>query len=496
MKYERSGQAVTDMAVWMLNQGLSVTSSQDPNTGVYVKVKPDKSKLQVIADASLRNDSIHWTPLNFILLSLEHVKPLLRLPGNTYFFAFDISNFYHGFILPDLFHELFPIVMIISRPGNTPIIFRCLRCTFGDKFSPVLTHQCLCHILGIPSTVYRKGVDPKPHISPHLDPSSDVSGAYIDDNLDASKDFEECERRYLDKRRRIREFGFSVKPSSVEEGVLDLEIAGRRYSGFDSHPFIANTKKNTIRSIALVIRMILAPSLHISFIRSMIGSLTYASSHHKKALPFLASINRFAEAEQEFICLPHNVKRDTILALQLCLLPWSLDSEIRWSGVSGPHNLIIVDASREDGFVGMITADSESATVATIPIPCKFLDSQQSAELFGLYLALKKGEVLFGPEFGVLADSASAISSVSNIKMSSSPRTRNDLMKKFVRWSFCRNLRVSIAWVETDLNLADTPIRTPVRPIGHFMPFDIKKVEESFRLHHPKFLDAHNFFQK
>jgi hypothetical protein len=106
---------VCDMADWMVHEGLASYTEDQPNTTVFVKVKPDGSKLQVIADASLRNKSIPFDPKNFVLFSPEHAKPVMREPGPTFIWTFDISNFFHAFVLPQWFHENIPVILRIPE---------------------------------------------------------------------------------------------------------------------------------------------------------------------------------------------------------------------------------------------------------------------------------------------------------------------------------------------------------------------------------------------
>jgi hypothetical protein len=156
-----------------------------------------------------------------------------------------------------------------------------------------------------------------------------------------------------------------------------------------------------------------------------------------------------------------------------------------------------VDAAVSDGFVGMFLFNGlDECWVASFKVPTKFNASQQSAELYGLFIALKRGEERFGMTFDVISDSASSISSVTSLKMSSSPKVRNNLIRKVVRWSFLRPLKVSIAWTDTKNNLADEPSRTPILPLNCFKPYPVADFRRFLSISQSSFLSANSYAQR
>jgi hypothetical protein len=490
-------QQISDMADWFIDQGLAVEVLESPNTGVYVKVKADGSKLQVIADASLRNRSMAYRPKSFVLFAPDHAKEILREPGDTHLFSFDASNFYYAFILPELFHELFPVVFKIPDRDGSCRYIRCLRACFGDTLSPVLTHQALSDIFGVPSTVYIKGLVPKPHPCPWLDSKTDVSACYIDDVIDMGKNLEVVRARYTNKRERVQRYQIPVKPGSIKEGVSDLEFAGKRYVGRKETPFIANTRKNTVKLVALAIRLTEQKYVSSDFLKSLLGSFAFGTVHHKKALPFLSEVNKLAIDGRRENVLSDGVIHDVMIALQLTILPWLPGSEIVWGGYRPGIPLVVVDASAADGLVGMFLFDGEDEVwVASFTVPKKFNNSQQSAELYGLFIALKRGEERFGKTFDVISDSASSISSVTNLKMVATPKERNNLVRKVVRWSYLRPLKVSISWTDTKNNLADDPSREPIYPLNAFKLFSVREFKQFLCKSDKFFLSANQYAQK
>jgi hypothetical protein len=491
-------EAIANMAEWFVDQGLAVIETCiPPNTAVYVKIKPDASKLQVIGDASLRNKSMSFKPKNFVLFSCEHAKPVLRADGDTFMCSFDVSNFYHGFVLPLVFHTMAPVVMRIPRRNGSSYNIRCLRTCFGDSISPVLTHQAISDVFGIPSTVYVKGLDPKPHPCPWLNSNTDVSALFIDDIIDMGKDRRAVHDRYLSKRNSVAKHEMPVKDKSVFEDVLELDYAGKRYSGRTSLPYIANTRKNTVKLIALTVQFITRRFVSADFLSSLLGSFAFGTVHHKKALPFLSEINKLAMEGSKAIPVKTNIIHDVLIALQLSILPWMPGSEIVWAGCRPGTPMVVVDASVADGLVGMFLFNgSDECWVASFKIPTKFNASQQSAELYGLFIALKRGEERFGMTFDVISDSASSISSVTSLKMSSSPKVRNNLIRKVVRWSFIRPLRVSIAWTDTKNNLADEPSRTPISPVNCFKPYPVADFRHFLSISQSFFLSANSYTQR
>jgi hypothetical protein len=494
----RFDQSVSDMADWFVEKGLATEElSVPPNTAVYVKIKPNGSKLQVIADASLRNKALPFKPLNFVLFSCEHAKPILRTEGPTHFFSFDASNFYHAFLLPQTFQEEMPVILrIIARDGSHRAL-RCLRATFGDSFSPVLTHQALSDLFQVPSTVYEKGRDSKPHPCPWLDNSKDLSVMYIDDLLEASKVLDDAHDRYLFRRSKVAERSIPVKPASIKENVSDIEFAGKRYSGAHGLSFIANTKENSIKLIALTIRLLSMKRIPSTFLKSYIGSLSFGCMHNKIALPYLSELNTLSESTKPDVFLQDSVRFDALLALQFAISPWSPESELRWIGFQDSLPSVVVDASVEHSLVGIfIFVKEKECWRGSFTIPKKFNSSQQMAELYGVFIALKKGEERLGPAFNLISDSISSINSVVRIKMSPSPKTRNTLIRKIVRWAYLKPLRVAVSWVDTDHNIADGPSREAVIPINNFSTFPLQKFTSHILTSKEFFLSSDQFIQR
>jgi hypothetical protein len=494
----RYDQSVSDMADWFVEKGLaSEELSVPPNTAVYVKIKPNGSKLQVIADASLRNKTLPFKPLNFVLFSCEHAKPILRSEGLTYFFSFDASNFYHAFVLPQTFQDEMPVILrIIARDGSHRAL-RCLRATFGDCFSPVLTHQSLSDLFEVPSTVYEKGREPKPHPCPWLDSSKDLSVMYIDDLLEASKVLNDAHDRYSFRRSKIADRSIPVKPTSVKEGVLDIEFAGKRYSGAHGLPFIANTKENSIKLIALTIQLLSPKRVSTTFLKSYIGSLSFGCMHNKVALPYLSELNSLSESEEPEVILKDSIRFDALLSLQLALSPWSPESELRWTGFQDSLPSVVVDASVEHALVGIfIFTSGRECWHGSFTIPKKFNSSQQMAELYGVFIALRKGEERLGPAFNLVSDSISSINSVVRIKMSPTPKARNTLIRKIVRWAYLKPLKVAVSWVDTDHNIADGPSRKAITPINNFSTFPLQKFTSYIQTSKAFFLSSDQFTQR
>jgi hypothetical protein len=496
-KKYKAQRPVSEMTDWLIQEGLAVeVFDETPNTAVYVKMKPDGSKLQIIADASLRNKCIPFKPKNFVLFSPEYAKPLLREPGPTFIFSFDVSNFYYAFILPSWFQENTPVILSIPGEKGGNRLIRCLRATFGDKISPVLTHQALSDVFGLPSTVYVKGVDPRPHPCPWLNEKEDVSGIYIDDIIEMSKSRERAEDRYTTKRGKVDKFDMPVKEKSIQEGSLDAEFAGKRYSGKDKKQFIANTQRNSAKLVALAMLTISQEKVSMGSLRSLVGSFAYGTCHHKKALPYLSGVNLRIEEGEGLMTLPEALKVDILCALFLSLLPWTPESEIRWSGYQPDLPLVVVDASFKDQMFGIFLFNKGECWVGSFSIPLKFADSQQTAELYGLTIAMKRGFERFGSQFNVVADSASSIASVTNLKMSSLPKVRNVLIRKVIRWSLMKNLKVSVSWTESEHNLADTPSRKMFNPINQFQKFPASEFSSYLSKSSKFFLSSHQYFQR
>jgi hypothetical protein len=194
--------------------------------------------------------------------------------------------------------------------------------------------------------------------------------------------------------------------------------------------------------------------------------------------------------------LPLSLKLDVLIALQISLSPWSPDSEMRWNGFQENIPVVVVDASVKDALVGIFLFHNKECWVGSFAIPVKFAASQQSAELYGVFIALKRGWERFGGVFNLVSDSASSVSSVTKFKMSSLPKARNNLIRKIVRWGFMRDMKISMSWTDTKHNLADIPSREIFNPINEFQTYPVGKFSSYLAEAKPFFLSSHAYSQK
>ena len=76
----------------MLERELMVLSTKELNMGIYIKMK-ESGKLQIISNRSRFHEHEGLILKKFRLTMPEDIKKVLR-EGETFFYSFDVSNFY------------------------------------------------------------------------------------------------------------------------------------------------------------------------------------------------------------------------------------------------------------------------------------------------------------------------------------------------------------------------------------------------------------------
>jgi len=222
----KHSEEIDKMFEWYIENGFGRISEKSPNTGVYVKIKPDGSKLQIISDRSMSNDADRWLPKSFRLFSPDDMKLILRCEEDVWFYSFDVSNFFHSFAIPEEMAREVPVIYRWVQADGRVVSVEALRLVFGSKFSPIVSHAEGCNVIGTKDTVYEKKVDGGfMKLRKGLGLARDVSGMYIDDFLEASTVKSRAEGRYRENRRKIEERGCGIKPKAVVEDVMEIEFA-------------------------------------------------------------------------------------------------------------------------------------------------------------------------------------------------------------------------------------------------------------------------------
>jgi hypothetical protein len=439
---------------WYLKMGFGVITEKRANTGVYVKLKPDGSKLQIISDRSAANKFDKSDPMSFRLFSAEKMKGILRSGLDVWIYSFDVSNFFHSFIIPNSMREAAPTIYCWKKLDGSSVNVEALRLVFGSSFSPVVSHAAGCEVLGIQDTVYDKSTVGSQNKTFEVSSFEfDLSDIYIDDFLEASVVKERARLRYEWKKKQFEEKGCGIKQKSVFEGVLQIDFAGKGYCGKKECARIGNTRKNKVKCIALLL-WVIRKGLSKDWVESLVGSLCFLGSHLGWVFPFLNRASEWFHGNDSF--RPEDILFDLSVGLMVASIPWSPRTQIMWvKGCVDPRKCIYVDAQNDFGRFGLVWWNGKEWSVRSIKIPEKYCCSQQCAELYGLKKAIGFGRALFGKVFTVASDSVGSLHALCRFKMASRAWRRNQLFRAIIKDLFGVDLMLWLLWIQSEFNPAD-----------------------------------------
>jgi hypothetical protein len=332
-------------------------------------------------------------------------------------------------------------------------------------------------MLGVPHRAYVKGVDQKPSASVTSSPL-EVSSLYVDDDIEASKSCSSACGRFDGKMATAHRFGMFIKPSSVKRGVTALDFAGKHYCGVSNS--IGNMDRNLIKVLALVIRILSDPVDQLTLL-SFIGSVGFLTSHRRWAFPFLSSINMLAARPFAPHCLSPALMLDALSAFAMATVPWSSKAEFTWLERDPSLPTIFVDAQVDHGLVGMVILDlSNSCSSASFDIPIRYRDSQQTAEMYGVKLAIQTGWDRFGGRFNLATDSISSLMGMLKPRMATGSVGRNSIIRSILMKMVFREFKINFLWVPSEHNPSDAPSRVALVPRKAFSYTPFSSVSISF----------------
>jgi hypothetical protein len=217
----------------------------------------------------------------------------------------------------------------------------------------------------------------------------------------------------------------------------------------------------------------------------------FLTSHKRWAFPFLSAINLMAS--QEFVpqCLSSALILDVLTSFAVALAPWSHEAEFTWFERSPEAPTIFVDAQVDHGLVGVVILELNSVcTSATFDIPSRYRDSQQSAEMYGVLLAINIGLDRFGGLFNLASDSISSIMGVLRPCMATGSLARNSIIRSIFRKLLFKKFLINLLWVPSKHNPSDLPSRSPdaVRKIFSPIPFSSVVISLPFLFSSDSFL--------
>ena len=166
-------------------------------------------------------------PRSFKLFSPEDMKCIMRKRVDLWFFSFDISNFFHSFVVSKLMRSLCPTLYRWAQRNGSCVTVEAPRLGFGSSFSQLCPHGMACKLLGIPDTIYDKSFEE--HLKVLIKTSTWTS--YL---------------KFLDA-------NCGIKESSVKEAVRKIEYTSKVYCGKAACTMIGNSEKNKRKILAHIL---------------------------------------------------------------------------------------------------------------------------------------------------------------------------------------------------------------------------------------------------
>jgi hypothetical protein len=444
---------------WYVGNGFGRVVDREPNTGVYVKMKVDGSKVQVISDRSLANEGDPVRAKSFEMFGPEDMKRIMRKQCDIFFSGFDISNFFHGFVVSKSMRERVPVLYRWVKEGGEVVCVEALRLVFGSKLSPVISHSAACNILGIPDSVFVKSLEQKIARWANWDTeSSDVSGMYVDDFLEASTTQGRSWERAKNKMSVLDGAGCGFKDSASMREVRLCEFAGRRYCGKAECLTIGNTESNKVKGVAMMIK-VLEGAFDKEAVESFVGSISFLGMVRGWCFPFLNRAKEWCLGKMEGLSKKDLVE-DLFQALVVACIPWSPRCQVRWFvGSQDRTKFIFTDAQVDFGRMGLVWWVNGVWCELSLAIPAKYLGSQQSAELYAIKKAVGFGMNEIGREFVVVSDSVGSILALCRPNMGIANWRRNQLLRSMVKDQVGKDLMIWCAWIQSASNPADNGSR-------------------------------------
>ena len=251
-------------------------------------MKLDGSKLQIISDCSNVNKADEIRPRSFKLFSPEDMKCIMRKRVDLWFFSFNISNFFHSFVVSKLMRVLCPTLYHWAHQNGSCVTVEALRLVFGSSFSPIVSHSTACKLLGILDSIYDKSFEEhlKVLIKRDIDLDS-LFGMYIDDFIFVATSLEKAGVDYHKFKQKFLDANCGIKESSIKEAVRKIEYAGKVYCGKATCTMIGNSEKNKRKVMAHILSCV-KNGLTKDKVESLIGLIAYLGVATAWCLPYLS----------------------------------------------------------------------------------------------------------------------------------------------------------------------------------------------------------------
>ena len=432
-----------DMAQNLLDLNLitRLPDNTPPTVKIFIEPK-NETKCRAICDARWvnYNNSAH-RPKRYTLPNFDTLKPLLRTRNLIYFHRTDIINCFWSFLLPRELRSLF-IFQAKSPHGDTHS-YALNRPPFGWDFSPIIV-----------DTIMHSITDK--HTNKHFSILT-----FVDDILSLTqKSPHYCNHKTNEMRTDIQHEKLLIHPpgsaKSTATATTTTDFVGKVLTSGAS-PSITNTSSTTNSAFFLSLIASTMP-LSTKQIQSICGSLQWAAIHNRLARPFFYNLHRLANLKTTSnITLKPATRHGLIQAALLSHLPWT-PAEIISTFSHHDLPLFFCDASLADNAVACAFIRNNTPHYLRWPIPPRYANSQQTAELYGLVrtflIASKMSE-----SFYIISDSTSAIHSALSFNAGTHQPLRSLLLRRLAISASALTHPCYLLWIASEHNPADLPSR-------------------------------------
>lgn len=396
--------------------------SPQPGSPVFITYKT-ATQARCIAD--MRTYNHLWpTPPSFRLPSLGSL-----LPGHTfhnlYFTKIDLKNFFWSLVIPPFVDGSF--VFTITS-GDTSSSFATRSLPFGWSWSPIIAQRTMIHLLS--------GVC-------HMLPTVWI---YLDDILLAHSDphfltYVTYLAVYL-----LQSAGFVISQKSILIPTSDITWLGKKLSPAG----ISNTLPR-ITQLLLSILSLRTDRCTFRALQRTLGSLQWLALPFSIAGPWLAPVYHFLlRSSASSPLLPLRTWSFLFTAFLFALLPATPHP------TPPPCTMVpfFVDAAPNTGGGFTVSMFRPRSYATSISTP-NWLSSQQDAELYSIFHALRQASLRKLPYVCIFCDNLAAFYSLLNGRVSCSHPVRARILRRIYRMCLSDCIHFQLVHIPSAFNPAD-----------------------------------------
>ena len=249
--------------------------------------------------------------------------------------------------------------------------------------------------------------------------------------------------------------GFLISPKSITTPTPAITYIGKHYTSKS----ISNTPNRLAALMSTHFHYISAPYLSPSKLSNILGSSTYALSHHSSYTPL--SYQHLITYHHQYIHPDHRLRTSFARAMAYAAQPWHLTGpHFHPHGASRPH--VFVDASARDCMIGCVFPMGHQWMVYSQQLPSRIRklpleQRQQVAELYGLLIALHLSHRHHITSPVIVMDNAGAIFTTIKGSTTIFPPHRHRVLSSIQQYTLKHHLLYFLAYTPSPFMPADIP---------------------------------------